>query len=410
VTGTIFPVGDQRASGVVRLTKDGVLDGTFGDGGVLSLTVPTNGRAIAVQPDGNILVAGEYGGQGSVLSVVRLLGTNGSFDPGFGSGGQVLTPVDGIWGGDVSGMTLNSAGEILVTGTGGDIISVVTVKYSKTGVLVSGFGTHGVSLVTVNGHDQVFAGAVAMESDDFILLTGSYNPAGSQNSKGLVIRLRGDGTLDPTFAGNGKLAIVTPGFDNTVGRGTVQDISGRLVVAGYCWNTNGPAKFVLTRLLVTNGAIDNGWGTNGHVTTGWSGADALAYGSLIQPDGKIVVAGVENGNYAVARYNDPLTLPPPPVILSTNAEAGSATTAALNFAGVRIYPNPASSELQVQGLDPATPTLVMVKDASGRTMMTVKAMGQSTWPLDVHRLPSGSYFLELSTTGDHKSFQFLKTP
>ena len=410
MVGTFYTGVDTRSTGVVRLTKDGIPDAGFGSGGIINMPMPTIGNAVAVQPDGNILVAGQYGGSGASYSVVRLLGTDGSLDPSFGSGGQVTTAVDGVYGGRVTAMAIEPGGQILVTGNGQEDTHAITVRYNKSGTLDNTFGAHGISTVTVNGgSDRLDVNAIAVQSDGYILLAGDYYlNGGALHSRMLVIRLRPDGTLDIGFAGNGKLGVPFPNFDSyatSVG----EEYDGRIIVSGATLGNGKPEAFALARVTV-NGDIDYPWGTGGEVTTTWSGTESNIRGMAIQSNGKIVCTGLVGNDIGIARYNDPVTLLPPPVVTATNSPAIASGTSTMNLAGVHIFPNPAPSELQVQGLDPAVPTLLAVKDASGRTMMTVKTIGQNTWPLDIHRLPSGTYFLELSTTGVHKSFPFLKTP
>ncbi|HEY9662966.1 MAG TPA: DUF4347 domain-containing protein, partial [Allocoleopsis sp.] len=55
------------------------------------------------------------------------------------------------------------------------------------------------------------------------------------------------------------------------------------------------------------GDLDLTFGTEGKVTTDFGSTDQ-AYRTIVQPDGKILVAGSSNGNFTVARYNTDGTL------------------------------------------------------------------------------------------------------
>src|SRR4051794_29864188 len=74
----------------------GDLDPTFGSGGKLKVQVASQQRdfvrAVAVQPDGKIVVGAELGDFGATAntSVLMRLNPNGSLDPVFGSGGKVV--------------------------------------------------------------------------------------------------------------------------------------------------------------------------------------------------------------------------------------------------------------------------------------------------------------------------------
>ena len=81
--------------------------------------------------------------------------------------------------------------------------------------------------------------------------------------------------------------------------------NGNLVAAGEAGTTNGSQlrlSFALAR-YTTGGQLDSTFGTAGKVTTSFgSNGVALITGVVLQTDGKIVVAGDANSNFAVARY------------------------------------------------------------------------------------------------------------
>jgi len=64
----------------------------------------------------------------------------------------------------------------------------------------------------------------------------------------------------------------------------------------------GEADFALARFL-PNGALDPSFGGGGFVTTNFGGVDE-ANAILLQPDGKIVLAGTTSngGDFALVRY------------------------------------------------------------------------------------------------------------
>jgi uncharacterized delta-60 repeat protein len=109
------------------------------------------------------------------------------------------------------------------------------------------------------------------------------------------------GTLDKTFGTGGKVMTdFTGGFDQANAL-VVQD--GKLVAAGMA---NG--DFGLVRYK-PNGALDRTFGTGGKVTTDFFGNSDVANALIVQPDGKLVAAGAaflsggSNPDFALARYN-----------------------------------------------------------------------------------------------------------
>jgi uncharacterized delta-60 repeat protein len=108
--------------------------------------------------------------------------------------------------------------------------------------------------------------------------------------------------LDQTFAGTGKLTrSLSSGYDFATAT-AVQD-DGKILLAGYA-TTNGTANFILIRYLA-NGNMDVNFGDSGTVITDF-GKTEIPFAMLIQPDGKIILAGeahpVSNADFALVRY------------------------------------------------------------------------------------------------------------
>jgi uncharacterized delta-60 repeat protein len=109
-----------------------------------------------------------------------------------------------------------------------------------------------------------------------------------------------EGSLDTTFGTGG---IVTTDIGSSdVARSVVLQSDGKIVVAGYATDPGGSDDFAVVRYN-PDGSPDGSFGTGGIVTTGISGGDARANSVVLQSDGKIVVAGTNgNDDFAVARY------------------------------------------------------------------------------------------------------------
>ncbi|WP_329619154.1 calcium-binding protein [Streptomyces sp. NBC_01255] len=120
------------------------------------------------------------------------------------------------------------------------------------------------------------------------------------------------GDLDPTFGPDGRVTTPFPGYAE--GRDIARQADGKLVVAGL-----SEGGFALARYL-PGGGLDPGFGTGGLVTSAFGGGAHTANAVAIQPaDGKIVVAGTteviaeEGGGccfFSVARYLPDGTLDP----------------------------------------------------------------------------------------------------
>ncbi|MEO8438624.1 MAG: hypothetical protein ABI540_00220 [Spartobacteria bacterium] len=118
-----------------------------------------------------------------------------------------------------------------------------------------------------------------------------------------------DGDLDPAFGNGGT---VTSDFQHStdLAFGVAIQADGKLVVAGTSYTNNdfSGEDFALLRYNA-NGTVDGTFGANGRVTTDFAGLAAEISDILVQPDGKILVAGgafplfVFGGDFVLARYN-----------------------------------------------------------------------------------------------------------
>ncbi len=135
------------------------------------------------------------------------------------------------------------------------------------------------------------------------MLIGSF--AAAQDNKVFkmaLVRYNLNGSLDASFSG-GRVIIDFPNSTSEKAYGMCFDDEGKVMLVG---SANG--QFALT-LYHTDGTIDGVFGNNGRILTSFSGFDAKAYAVAVQPDRKFVVAGraIKNSDgdyyFAVARYN-----------------------------------------------------------------------------------------------------------
>jgi uncharacterized delta-60 repeat protein len=135
-----------------------------------------------------------------------------------------------------------------------------------------------------------------VQADGKIVAAGYAQDAqGRYNSE--LVRYNADGSLDLNFGANG---IVSSGPSFATGSGVAIQTDGRIVTAGAVFGS--PNHFALARYNV-DGSFDTSFGTGGKVVTDFG--STVPFGLLIQPDGKIVLAGGANGShdFGVARFN-----------------------------------------------------------------------------------------------------------
>ena len=147
-----------------------------------------------------------------------------------------------------------------------------------------------------------------MQSDQKIVIAGYSNTGATINSSFGLLRLNGDGTLDTTFNGTGKVNTV---FGNQAeGRSVALQEDGKIVVAGL--SSNGSTyDFALVRYN-SNGSLDTSFNATGRVTTPIGGS-AVGQSVAIQTDRKILVAGYAlnaSQDFALVRYRPDGSLDP----------------------------------------------------------------------------------------------------
>jgi len=116
------------------------------------------------------------------------------------------------------------------------------------------------------------------------------------------------GDLDPTFPSGNVPAMRF--YD-----GVALQADGKVVIAGSCTSdtpdcvSGSSYDFEVTRLL-SDDSLDTSFGSGGVTRTDFTGQFDLAEALLLQPDGRIVVAGTSNVHFALARYDSAGALDP----------------------------------------------------------------------------------------------------
>jgi uncharacterized delta-60 repeat protein len=302
----------------------GDLDDSYsGDGRVLTdLGGVDAGKAVAVQPDGKIVVVGQTEGPTALIQGTALAryNTDGSLDTSFGAGdGFVVTdsPTTDILASDVA---VQPDGKIVVGGssnersgsTGSDFMAI---RYQPDGELDDSFAGDGIATVDF-GTPNDLASGVAIDPDGKVVLGGNVGGAGSDLA---VARLDQNGQPDTSFSGDG-METADAGGQESGNDVAIQDDGGIVVVGETILQLED--DFVIARFL-SEGGPDDSFSSEGVQTTNFKDADA-ASGVAIQADGKLVVAGVAdalgNGDFALARYDEA------GILDETFGDQGSVTT------------------------------------------------------------------------------------
>lgn len=232
--GKIVVAGDYASPFVARYTPDGRPDPTFGSGGIVRLPgVFADIRAVIVQRDGRIAVGGDKLGE----PYLARLNYDGSLDTTFGEDGYLATREFPIQSGEFSSLEEDADGRILAAVNDFSSDSFSVVRLETNGTLDRTFGTLGVATPELRG-GKGYASALKLQGDGKIVVVGTRGSEGPfQPPRDFVVaRLTHEGNLDPTFGDMGLVITDVGDIEDRADALLLED-DGRIVVGGY----GGPA-------------------------------------------------------------------------------------------------------------------------------------------------------------------------
>jgi uncharacterized delta-60 repeat protein len=182
---------------VARLKPNGALDTTFGAAGIATIDFGGDdfGEAMARQADGRIVVAGRSTAAGAVVARLR---ATGALDPDFGSGGRVTLP----GGGSVRAVLVQPDRKIVVAGNASISAMMVVTRLMPDGSPDTTFDGDGTATIDFGSTSDIAAGVV--RQPDGKLVVAGYTQASEDVA---VARLNPNGSLDATFGAAGKATV-----------------------------------------------------------------------------------------------------------------------------------------------------------------------------------------------------------
>jgi len=342
---------------IARLNTDGTLDTTFNPGiGVSALVWTTS-----IQSDGKIFIGGDFTTyNGITRNRIARLNTDGTldttFNPGIGAGSIVLT------------ISIQSNGKIII---GGQFASYNGIPSSGV-VRLNTNGTLDTTFTFQDLTNSIFS--VSIQSNG-LLIIGGFNTYSVANFKGIA-RLNTNGFFDSTFnIGTGV---------NTWVRSTSIQSDGKIIIGGVCSSYNDVLINNIARLN-TDGTLDNTFNPG-------TGANNNIRKSLIQSDGKIIIAGDFTdyngvGRNRIARINGNNTL----------------TNSSFDKSSIAIYPNPSNGiyTLITNEMN-ATKSISIYTILGQKIYDTVFSSNETT--IDISNQPKGVYLYKVcGLEGETKS-------
>lgn len=307
--GKILQSGSSSGDFIlVRYNLDGSLDTSFDHDGWVRTdlgSIEDESKAIALQSDGKIIVAGyALDGIQYDFALVRY-NPDGSLDTSFGVDGRVTTDLTGDQD-QIQGLVIQPDGKIVVVGSVKRAYPYYRdfgiVRYMPDGTIDLLFGISGKVITDFSG-GRDFAYAVALQPDGKIVLVGTAQNGSDGDFDFALARYTSTGSLDTTFSGDGKVILDFNGGDDDAYAVALQP-DGKVIAAGYAY-TGSSLDFALARYQA-NGSLDPGFGSAGKLTTDFTSGNDLGLGAALLLGGEIVLAGnASNGqdtDFAIAQY------------------------------------------------------------------------------------------------------------
>jgi uncharacterized delta-60 repeat protein len=253
--------------GAFRYLPNGELDTSFGEGGWVdtdfgSFEFP---HAVALQPDGGIVVAGEGDCQYALCFVLARYRPDGSLDPGFGDGGIVRSPFGLLQASHAFDVSIAPDGRIVAAGfvqkggDGQDSSHFAVARYLPDGRLDPSFSRDGRTSVDF-GYGNDIAYAVAHQPRGRIVVAGQGTRNRYRTEDDFAFaRFRRNGRLDRSFSGDGRRTVNFGGrrFDGAYGLA----VRGRSIVAtGSTVVAAERAPSVAVARLNWRGGLDRAFG------------------------------------------------------------------------------------------------------------------------------------------------------
>ena len=418
---------------VLRYLSDGTVDNSFGNNGLVitDFSTLTTISAITLQTDGKILIGGTYGAGVRQFLVIRY-NNDGSLDKNFGTEGQAKLQVEqgDMYSLGLNDLTVQPDGKILGAGTAGPLnYHVALVRFTSEGTTDVSFGQKNGYTVLPMDEGYSVARTISATADNKIILTALYYTG--SNTGLSAIKYSENGNLDSSFGDNG---IAVTGFDSSdmtanIGAGAIQK-DGKIIVGGALWPPNDDdfTRIALVRFnndiilpitynnftaTQTKQYITLNWKTTAEVNNAYFSVqrsnNATNYSEIAQV--KSLGAGAVAHSYI---YTDKIPLKGVNYYrlkqVDKDGKYSYSKVVSVGFikpGTIKLYPNPAKDQLNIEGLNTSNISTIFVLDVAGRTLQ--KFTTQSTkYQLNIGALAKGAYIIKVKDGNGTATQKFVK--
>ena len=307
--GSIIAAGEADQDwALVRYNPNGDLDTNFGVNGIVTTTFGNccaHATDLAVQSDGHIVATGFT--NTAAFGVVRYE-SDGSPDTTFGIDGVVTTKIDVSSADRSTAVALQSDENIVIagwtTGRPGEPPGFMVARYTSAGILDTTFDTDGISIIGVSNHFPSDSVSAELQPDGKIVIAGEID------SDFTLLRLNSNGSLDTTFAVAGIATTnVSPVSSDAAGDILLQ-LDGKLIAVGHSRQRHRDSDLAAVRYNM-DGSLDTTFGMDGIAKSIGARVDvALVYNTpsqisaaAVQSDNRIIVAAPGGSGFILVRFN-----------------------------------------------------------------------------------------------------------
>lgn len=282
----------------IKVDSNGSVVTSFGNNGKITLDLQVGSvdvaTSIAVDATGKFILAGlSDNGTKQYAALVRF-NANGSIDSTFGTNGITLSDWTGVAAhkDQIEKVRIHAlTGKIVVVGE--DITSTtyqdpIIARYTANGVLDTTFAHTGVIDVIDNVSYAYYLRDLSISTNGTITAIGDN--AGLSLIHGYAVRVKADGTLDPTFNTTGKLEC---NFNYVMASIYVDPGTGYIYAAGHGNNQGqfGVQQGIAVNRITPAGQEDGAWYNAGYAPLTGTGIDAQANSLGVFANGDFVLGG-----------------------------------------------------------------------------------------------------------------------
>ncbi len=293
----------RSASATTRY--QGELDSAFNGKGWTATALGTGksfATDVALEPNGSIVVVGTtgIGSAATQVALARYLPT-GKLDPSFGTHGVVITTV-GLHNSEAAAVAVQPNGKIVVVGSTNNQQDILVLRYNLNGTLDTSFNGGGATEFGIGATINEGTSAVLQPNGKIVVGGDFFN---GLNDDMAVVRFNANGSLDTSFNGSGfNTTTAELGSYLDYARAVALQPDGKIVLAGFTTYANRDTTLVRFN---SNGSLDTGFGTGGIRDDDFGGGDDEALKVAVSPNGQIVVGGYATAggfnDFNVATYS-----------------------------------------------------------------------------------------------------------